>query len=142
MIFSDPWWLLLLAVVGPGLIAFAVALVFAPIQLEVLDLFPHQRGAAASLGTFFGLVLNALLAVPGPLAMAAMGTAMVAGGVESISLMNPAGRSGASHLDPWLVEHKPALFMEMIDTADVYSAWVPGHKGGESEGVIGRWLKA
>ena len=29
----------------------------------------------------------------------------------------------------------------MIDTADVYSAWVPGHKGGESEGLIGRWLK-
>ena len=29
----------------------------------------------------------------------------------------------------------------MIDTADVYSAWVPGHKGGESEALIGRWLK-
>jgi aryl-alcohol dehydrogenase-like predicted oxidoreductase len=29
----------------------------------------------------------------------------------------------------------------MIDTADVYSAWVPGHSGGESETVIGRWLK-
>jgi aryl-alcohol dehydrogenase-like predicted oxidoreductase len=29
----------------------------------------------------------------------------------------------------------------MIDTADVYSAWVPGHGGGESETVIGRWLK-
>jgi aryl-alcohol dehydrogenase-like predicted oxidoreductase len=29
----------------------------------------------------------------------------------------------------------------MIDTADVYSAWVPGHQGGESEIVIGRWLK-
>jgi aryl-alcohol dehydrogenase-like predicted oxidoreductase len=29
----------------------------------------------------------------------------------------------------------------MIDTADVYSAWVPGHKGGESETVIGKWLK-
>ncbi len=29
----------------------------------------------------------------------------------------------------------------MIDTADVYTAWVPGHSGGESEGVIGRWLK-
>ena len=28
----------------------------------------------------------------------------------------------------------------MIDTADVYSAWAPGHVGGESEGVIGRWL--
>lgn len=30
----------------------------------------------------------------------------------------------------------------LIDTADVYSAWVPGHKGGESETVIGAWLKA
>ena len=29
-----------------------------------------------------------------------------------------------------------------IDTADVYSRWVPGHQGGESETVIGRWLKA
>jgi aryl-alcohol dehydrogenase-like predicted oxidoreductase len=29
----------------------------------------------------------------------------------------------------------------MIDTADVYSAWVPGHKGGESEALIGSWLK-
>jgi aryl-alcohol dehydrogenase-like predicted oxidoreductase len=29
----------------------------------------------------------------------------------------------------------------MIDTADVYSAWVPGNQGGESEAVIGRWLK-
>ncbi|WP_242140013.1 aldo/keto reductase [Sphingomonas sp. TREG-RG-20F-R18-01] len=29
----------------------------------------------------------------------------------------------------------------MIDTADAYSAWVPGHKGGESESVIGAWLK-
>ena len=30
----------------------------------------------------------------------------------------------------------------MIDTADVYSAWVPGHKGGESETEMGAWLKA
>lgn len=28
-----------------------------------------------------------------------------------------------------------------IDTADVYSAWVDGHKGGESETIIGKWLK-
>ena len=28
----------------------------------------------------------------------------------------------------------------MVDTADVYSAWVPGHKGGESEAVLGKWL--
>ncbi|MCA0209447.1 MAG: aldo/keto reductase [Proteobacteria bacterium] len=30
----------------------------------------------------------------------------------------------------------------MIDTADVYSAWVPGHKGGESESMMGAWLNA
>jgi len=30
----------------------------------------------------------------------------------------------------------------LIDTADVYSRWAPGHTGGESEAVIGRWLKA
>ena len=29
----------------------------------------------------------------------------------------------------------------MIDTADAYSFWVPGHDGGESESVIGEWLK-
>lgn len=29
-----------------------------------------------------------------------------------------------------------------IDTADVYSRWAPGNSGGESETVIGRWLKA
>lgn len=28
-----------------------------------------------------------------------------------------------------------------IDTADVYSRWVPGHAGGESESVIGKWLQ-
>jgi len=28
-----------------------------------------------------------------------------------------------------------------IDTADAYSRWAPGHKGGESETVIGNWLK-
>ncbi|KQM41165.1 aldo/keto reductase [Sphingomonas sp. Leaf10] len=29
----------------------------------------------------------------------------------------------------------------MIDTADVYSAWVDGHSGGESETIIGEWLR-
>ncbi len=28
-----------------------------------------------------------------------------------------------------------------IDTADVYSTWVEGHQGGESEAIIGKWLK-
>ena len=27
-----------------------------------------------------------------------------------------------------------------IDTADAYSSWVPGHVGGESEAIIGRWM--
>src|SRR5258706_3084107 len=31
--------------------------------------------------------------------------------------------------------------LDFIDTADVYSAWVPGHQGGESETIIGKWLK-
>jgi aryl-alcohol dehydrogenase-like predicted oxidoreductase len=31
--------------------------------------------------------------------------------------------------------------LNLIDTADVYSTWVPGHVGGESETVIGNWLK-
>lgn len=30
----------------------------------------------------------------------------------------------------------------LVDTADVYSVWAPGHAGGESETVIGRWMKA
>ena len=30
----------------------------------------------------------------------------------------------------------------LVDTADVYSRWVTGHAGGESETIIGRWLKA
>ena len=29
----------------------------------------------------------------------------------------------------------------MIDTADVYSSWAPGNKGGESETIIGEWLR-
>jgi len=29
----------------------------------------------------------------------------------------------------------------LIDTADVYSAWVPGNQGGDSETIIGKWLK-
>ena len=32
--------------------------------------------------------------------------------------------------------------LDAIDTADAYSSWVPGNQGGESEAVIGRWLKA
>jgi aryl-alcohol dehydrogenase-like predicted oxidoreductase len=42
-----------------------------------------------------------------------------------------------SILDAWL----DAGF-NFVDTADVYSRWAPGHAGGESETIIGKWLKA
>src|ERR1700744_779407 len=29
----------------------------------------------------------------------------------------------------------------LIDTADVYSRWAPGHNGGESETVLGKWFR-
>src|SRR5579864_6126720 len=31
--------------------------------------------------------------------------------------------------------------LNFVDTADVYSVWVPGHRGGESETIIGNWFK-
>ena len=34
-----------------------------------------------------------------------------------------------------------AAGLNFIDTADSYSTWVPGHKGGESETIIGNWFK-
>jgi aryl-alcohol dehydrogenase-like predicted oxidoreductase len=50
----------------------------------------------------------------------------------------------------WTVNEKTAFellneFYEggfnCIDTADIYSMWVPGNSGGESETIIGKWLK-
>ena len=41
-----------------------------------------------------------------------------------------------SLLDAWV-----DAGMNFVDTADVYSRWVPGHAGGESEAIIGKWLK-
>jgi len=35
-----------------------------------------------------------------------------------------------------------AAGFNFIDTADVYSKWVPGNKGGESESILGNWLKS
>src|SRR4051794_21085482 len=70
----------------------------------------------------------------------------------------PLGRSGievgplalGGNVFGWTID-EPASFrvldafvaagLNLIDTADVYSAWVPGHKGGESETIIGNWLK-
>jgi len=40
-----------------------------------------------------------------------------------------------------LLDAFAAAGFNAIDTADTYSRWVPGHKGGESESVIGEWMK-
>jgi aryl-alcohol dehydrogenase-like predicted oxidoreductase len=70
----------------------------------------------------------------------------------------PLGRSGlqiaplvfGANVFGWTVD-EPTAFrlldrfvdggLNAIDTADVYSRWVPGNKGGESEAMIGNWLK-
>ncbi|MGD1038318.1 MAG: aldo/keto reductase [Roseiarcus sp.] len=41
-----------------------------------------------------------------------------------------------------LLDRFAAAGLNAIDTADVYSAWAPGNKGGESETIIGDWMKA
>jgi len=40
-----------------------------------------------------------------------------------------------------LMDHWVAMGFNFIDTANSYSHWVPGHQGGESETIIGKWLK-
>ncbi|WP_316757317.1 aldo/keto reductase [Pedobacter aquatilis] len=40
-----------------------------------------------------------------------------------------------------ILDHFIETGFNFIDTADVYSRWVPGNKGGESETIIGNWLK-
>ena len=50
--------------------------------------------------------------------------AMIAGGVESISQIRSRSPtdSGDSGMDPWIVEHKPELYLSMIETADIVAA--------------------
>lgn len=73
--------------------------------------------------------------------------------------LRPLGRSGL-HVAPlalggnvfgWTADEKTSFAVldafvdagfNLVDTADIYSNWVPGHAGGESESVIGRWFKA
>lgn len=71
----------------------------------------------------------------------------------------PLGRSGllvaplafGGNVFGWTVDEQTSFALldafvdagfNLIDTADVYSRWVPGHAGGESETIIGRWLQA
>ena len=70
----------------------------------------------------------------------------------------PLGNSGISvaplafggNVFGWSADHSISLRLldrcvdlgiNLIDTADMYSDWVPGHAGGESEAIIGDWLK-
>ena len=73
--------------------------------------------------------------------------------------LRPLGRSGL-HIAPlafggnvfgWTADEATSFSLldafvdagfNLVDTADVYSRWVPGHAGGESETVMGKWLKA
>jgi aryl-alcohol dehydrogenase-like predicted oxidoreductase len=72
--------------------------------------------------------------------------------------LRPLGRSGLSvpslcfggNVFGWTVDQSQAdrlldalvdAGLSFIDTADVYSKWAPGNKGGESETIIGHWLK-
>jgi aryl-alcohol dehydrogenase-like predicted oxidoreductase len=72
--------------------------------------------------------------------------------------LRPLGRSGLEiaplvfgcNVFGWTVDEPTAFRLldafvdhgfNMLDTADVYSKWAPGNHGGESEAVIGRWLK-
>src|SRR6266481_4180781 len=41
-----------------------------------------------------------------------------------------------------LLDNFVAAGFNLIDTADMYSTWVPGNHGGESETIIGSWLKS
>lgn len=71
--------------------------------------------------------------------------------------MRPLGRSGLStapwafggNVFGWTADEATSFALldafvdggfNLVDTADVYSAWAPGHTGGESETVIGSWL--
>jgi acetyl-CoA C-acetyltransferase len=47
--------------------------------------------------------------------------AMIAGGVESISQIRTR-EDGQTGMDPWIVEHKPAMYLSMIETADIVAA--------------------
>jgi len=40
-----------------------------------------------------------------------------------------------------LLDEFVARGFNLVDTADVYSAWAPGNRGGESETILGKWMK-
>ncbi|MGH8325726.1 MAG: aldo/keto reductase, partial [Steroidobacteraceae bacterium] len=80
-------------------------------------------------------------------------------GNSSQGTARPLGRSGLKTLPlalggnvfGWTADEKTSFELldrfvdagfSLIDTADVYSKWVPDHAGGESETILGRWMKS
>jgi aryl-alcohol dehydrogenase-like predicted oxidoreductase len=66
------------------------------------------------------------------------------------SALSVAPLAFGSNVFGWSVDEKHSFELldafvdagfNLIDTADVYSAWVPGNGGGESEAIIGKWLR-
>ena len=74
-------------------------------------------------------------------------------------VLRPLGKTGleiaplvlGGNVFGWTIDERPSFDLldgfvdaglNAIDTADVYSAWAPGNKGGESETIIGNWLRA
>ena len=53
---------------------------------------------------------------------------------------NVFGWTADEHTSFALLDAFVARGFNLIDTADVYSKWIPGHQGGESETIIGKWL--
>ena len=53
---------------------------------------------------------------------------------------NTFGWTSDEQTSDWVLNAYVEAGGNLIDTADVYSAWAPGHSGGESEIILGRWL--
>lgn len=76
---SLPW-----AVTGPAIMGVSIGIAFPMQQLAMLDLFPHNRGSAASMASFAALIFNALLAgaivpvITGSLLVTALASAVFA----------------------------------------------------------------
>ncbi|WP_296227616.1 acetyl-CoA C-acyltransferase [Ralstonia sp. UBA689] len=73
--------------------------------------------AGTTVNRFCASGLQAIAIAAGRIVVDGVST-MIAGGVESISGIRTR-EDGASGLDPWIVEHKPELYLAMIDTADI-----------------------
>jgi DHA1 family bicyclomycin/chloramphenicol resistance-like MFS transporter len=103
------------AVIGPMLIALGVATAYPTIQLTMLDMFPARRGAAASMGGFLQLLLNAVLT--------AVAVPLVAGTVQTLALAALVLAAAGFALWTWhlAVEHRdvpPPEYPELLEPTD------------------------